>query len=141
MSFSEFIIILLKMIEQKETLGNLLSQIQIPLPIFFKINNEPIEMPELLKKVMSINKISWILNCGSEKTRKQGKSKFIFELLGLPQDYRYDSNVFYKDSLYVHRLSYGKCNSLLADFNGSYESMPDKISILHNCGLIIIHIL
>jgi hypothetical protein len=66
MSFSDFILFLLKMVKQKETLGLLLSWIQVPLPIYLKVDEQPVLMIELLKDIMSSKNFSLILNCGSK---------------------------------------------------------------------------
>lgn len=99
-------------------------------------------MTELLKGIMSIDNMSLILNCGSEKARKCGKTTFLFELFSLPKDYAYKESQFYEDSVYIHKVFPGSRSNLLADFNGSFERMPTDVSLLHkNCGLLMVHIL
>lgn len=142
MSFSDFVIFLLKMTEQKDILGFLLSSIRVPLPIYLKIAKKPVKMTELLKMIMSIDRLSLIFNCGSERARKCGKTTFIYELFSLAKDYQYKESQFYEDSVYVHKVFPGSHNNLLVDFNGSFEKMPIEVSLLHkNCGLLLIHIL
>lgn len=142
MSFSDFVILLLKMTEQKDVFGQLLASTRVPLPIYFEVAKKPVKMIELLKGIMSIDRLSLILNCGSDKARKCGKTTFLFELFSLSKDYMYKESPFYQDSVYIHKVFPGSKNNLLADFNGSFQKMPAEVSLLHkNCGLLIIHIL
>ena len=94
-SFSEFIILLLKMNEQKDILGLLLSSVRVPLPVYLKVGKKSTNMTEVLKGIMGIDKLSLIFNCGSEKARKCGKTTFLFELFSLPKDYQYKEGPFY----------------------------------------------
>lgn len=86
--------------------------------------------------------MSLIMNCGSEKARKCGKTMFLFDFFSLPNNYTYFGSLFSENSVYIHKLFPGNKNNLLADFNGSFEHMSAEVSLLHkNCGLLILHIL
>jgi hypothetical protein len=142
MSFSEFIILILKMNQQKDILGLLLSSVRVPLPIYLKVGKKAVNMIDVLKGIMGINKLSLIFNCGSDKARKCGKTTFLYELLSLPKDYQYKESPFYEASVYIHKMFPGSRNNLLADFNGSFQNMSVEVSLLHkNSGLLMLHIL
>lgn len=99
-------------------------------------------MVESLKRIIGIDRMSSILNCGSSKARGCGKTAFLYELLSLPKEYMYKTTLLNQDSVYVHKIFPGSNNNLLIDFNGSFEQMGAEVSTLHkNCGLLIVHIL
>lgn len=89
MTFSNFLTLLLKMIEKKDLVGMLLSFVRVPLPIYFETHQKPVQMIELVKGVIGVDKVSLIMNCGSKNTRKCGKTAFLFELFSIPTEYLY----------------------------------------------------
>lgn len=76
MCFNDFIIILAKLIKNSEIFGRLLSDLRIPIPLLYEFdNNEKISFnPNLLKGILTINNHNLILNIGSPKAVKCGKT-------------------------------------------------------------------
>jgi hypothetical protein len=64
-------------------IGNLLSQIRIPVPILFISGSKVEYFPELLKETLKVTKYSLILNVGTPKTAKCGKTKLLAKIMSL----------------------------------------------------------
>jgi hypothetical protein len=64
-------------------IGNLLSQIRIPVPILFKCGSRVEYYPEVLKETLKVKKYSLILNIGTPKTAQCGKTKLLAKIMSL----------------------------------------------------------
>jgi len=121
-----------------------MTQVRIPLPLYFEYEKKKVFSPELLQEVMDVDDYSIILNIGSDGARGIGKTTFLFEYLSLPKEnYQYEpESTFSKNSVYVHTVfQTGGKKALLVDFNGSCKDFPVELKqVMDQCSLMIFHV-
>jgi hypothetical protein len=83
MTFADFTIFLIKFVQQKSIIGSILINLAIPVPVLYQASDIILINPSLCKDIFGVQEYSLILNVGSKKTSRCGKSSFIAKLMTL----------------------------------------------------------